>query len=193
MMIAKLAVLCLYSASTMWWSLWLDTMQAGLNYLLPSTYGQGRALTHTTHLQGCVPLMPYTCMQGCVPLLPYSYRAVFPLCHTLAGPCSPHTTHLQSHVPLIPHTCRAVFSLRHTLAGLCSPLMPHTSRAVFPLPDARGGVVPICHSLAGPRSPLIPHTCRAVFPLCHSLAGLCLALYTTQSQGRAAHAAARTE
>ena len=99
--------------------------------------------------------------QGRAPLRPYTCRAVFPSCHTLAGSCSPHATHLQGRVPLMPHTYRSVFPSCHTLAGSCSPHATH---------------------LQG-RVPLVPHTCRAVFPSHHTLAGPCFPL-TTHLQGR---------
>ena len=102
-------MLCLYSASTVWWSLWLDAMQAGPNYLLPSTYGQGR-----------VPLWLHTC------------RAVLPSGCTLAGLCSPLAAHLWGCVPLMPHTSRAVFPLCHALAGPCSPLSHAPAGSCFP-------------------------------------------------------------
>ena len=60
------------------------------------------------HSQGRVPLIPHTC-RAVFPLMPPSRRVVIPLCHTLAGPCSPYATHLQGRVPLMPLTSKAVF------------------------------------------------------------------------------------
>ena len=151
-----------------------NTGQAGSNYLLPGSYGQGCVpplcqhlqdrVPVCQHLQGRVPLMPHTCRAVSPPpiLMSHSHRAVFslvphtcgavlPLSHTLTGPCSPYAAHLQGRVSIMPHNCGAVFPLCCTLAGLCSPYATHL----------RGRVSPM------------PHTCGAVFPLCHSLVRLC--------------------
>ena len=97
-------------------------------------------------------------LQGHVPLLPHTFRAVFPLCHSLTGPCSPlshaptgpcfpYATCLQGRGPHMPFTHRAVF-----------PLIPCTHRAVFSLmPLTRRSV-----------SPLIPHSRRAELPNCQN-------------------------
>ena len=127
--IAQLAALCFYSASTVRWSLWLDTMQAGPIYLLPSTYGQGRVplMPHAcravvppyaTHLHGRVPLMPHTC-RAVFPSCHNTCRDVFPSCHTLAGPCSPPS--------LVPRPAPSFLSLAVRLSGRGPGTFSHVS------------------------------------------------------------------
>ena len=121
--------------------------------------------------------------------MPYTCRAVFPTCHTLAEPCSPHATNLQGRVPLMPHTCRTMFPSCHTLAGPCSPHATHLQDHVPPMSHARGGAV--LHAIYSqgrvllyrthpqgrvsltplarrPVSPLIPHSHRDELPSCQN-------------------------